>query len=309
MSTNGILVVGEALIDIVDRPDGTSSEHPGGSPANVALGLARLDRAASLLTRIGDDARGHVVRDHLAASGVVVIPGSVTDERTSTATAHLDAAGVATYDFDLDWRVPVDVAPEEFAALHTGSIAAFLEPGGDAVLDLVKRAAGRVTVSYDPNARPALMGDATTARQRVESIVARADVVKVSDEDLEWLAPGEDPAQIAATWLACGPSVVVVTLGGRGAIGLCAAGRVDVSAPAIQVVDTVGAGDSFMAGLLDFLAGSDLLGAAATDRLRAITTTRLAETLAHAARIAAITCTRAGANPPGRAELRASRAG
>lgn len=298
-----VLVVGEALVDIVVRPGSPAVEHPGGSPANVALGLARLGRGADLLTRIGGDRRGQAVRTHLEASGVRLVPGSVTDQRTSTATAHLDPDGVAHYDFDLDWRLPDGPLPEPTTCLHTGSIAAFLPPGGDAVLSLVEKAAGRVTVSYDPNARPQLMGDPEQARARVETFISHCDLVKVSDEDLAWLAPGEDPTQVAASWLATGPAVVVVTLGGRGAVGLCRAGRVAVMAPAIDVADTVGAGDSFMAGLLDHLATLDLLGPHRLTDLHAIDTAALDRTLRHAVRIAAITCTRAGANPPTRAEL------
>ena len=298
-----VLVVGEALVDIVERIDGDRAEHPGGSPANVALGLARLGRSARLLTRIGADPRGLAIRSHLEASGVTLIPGSVTDAVTSTATARIDEAGVASYVFDLDWDVPLDVDLGGFRALHTGSIAAFLPPGGDAVLRLVEQASGQVTVSYDPNARPRLMGAPDAARTRVERIVALADVVKVSDEDLSWLAPGEDPIQVAAGWLGTGPAVVVVTLGGAGSVGLVRAGRVDVPAPAVDVVDTVGAGDSFMSGLLDHLAGAGLLGADRRRALRDLGTGEVEAMLRHAARIAAITCSRAGANPPTRADL------
>jgi fructokinase len=301
-----VLVVGEALVDIVHRGDGTHAEHPGGSPANVALGLARLGRSARLLTRIGDDERGATVRAHLEASGVRLEPGSVIPGRTSTAAATIDPQGVASYEFLIDWDLPPDVDLGSAVALHTGSIAAFLPPGGDAVVRLVEAAAGQVTVSYDPNARPRLMGDPVDARARVERLVAASDIVKVSDEDLDWLAPGADPADVAAEWLTLGPAVVVVTLGGAGAIGLSRASRIDVRAPAITVVDTVGAGDSFMSGLLDHLAGAGLLGRAHRDELRAAGTDLLDAMLSHAARIAAITCSRAGANPPTRADLDAA---
>ncbi len=302
-SGDGMLVVGEALVDIVRQAGTPPVEHPGGSPANVALGLARLGRSPQLLTRLGTDRRGEAVRNHLESAGVRLVAGSVTEARTSTATATLDAHGVASYDFDLDWTLPGGVGPGAATAVHTGSIAAFLAPGGDAVLALVEAAAGRATVSYDPNARPRLMGDARAAQARVEAFVARADVVKVSDEDLAWLAPGEDPAVVAGQWLARGPSVVVVTFGAEGALGVCAAGSVTVQAPRITVVDTVGAGDSFMAGLLDHLAAVDLLGPRQAARLRTVGVEEVTAMLRHAARIAAITCTRAGANPPTRAEL------
>ena len=297
------LVVGEALVDIVLRDSAAASEHPGGSPANVALGLGRLGRQVSLLSRLGDDDRGERVRAHLAASGVELAPGTLTTGPTSTATARLDERGVASYEFELDWRLPDAVELPPARALHTGSIAAFLAPGGAAVLELVLRARGSLTVSYDPNARPVLMGDAAPARERVERFVAAADVVKVSDEDLTWLAPGADPADVAHDWLALGPALVVVTRGGEGATGVCEAGRVDVDAPRIRVVDTVGAGDAFMAGLLDGLARADLLGADRSDALRAIPRDGLAAAARRATRVAAITCTRPGADPPTRAEL------
>jgi fructokinase len=298
-----VLVVGEALVDIVRAFDGSAAEHPGGSPANVALGLARLGRSARLLTRIGDDERGRTVAAHLESSGVVLEPGSVVPGPTSTAAATIDAQGVASYEFRIDWDLPplVDLGPA--VALHTGSIAAFLQPGGDAVVRLVEQAAGRVTVSYDPNARPRLMGDPVQARLRVERIVTACDLVKVSDEDLDWLAPGADPADVAAAWLALGPAVVVVTRGGEGSTAISRAGRVDVPAPAVQIVDTVGAGDSFMSALIDHLLGAGLLGASRRDALRAADPDLLEAMLRHAAGVAAITCSRAGANPPTRAEL------
>jgi fructokinase len=301
-----VLVVGETLVDIVLRGATTAGEHPGGSPANVALGLGRLGRQVSLLSRLGDDARGERVRAHLEASGVRLAPGTVAGGPTSTATARLDERGVASYEFELDWRLPDAVELPPARALHTGSIAAFLAPGGEAVLQLVHRARGSLTVSYDPNARPVLMGNAGPARQRVERFVAAADVVKVSDEDLAWLAPGADPADVAQDWLALGPALVVVTRGGEGATGVCAAGRVDVPAPRIAVVDTVGAGDAFMAGLLDALSGAGLLGADRSRELRAIARDALAAAVRRATRVAAITCTRPGADPPTRQELAAA---
>jgi len=301
-----VLVVGEALVDIVMRAGLVVGEHPGGSPANVALGLGRLGRRVSLLSRLGDDDRGERVRAHLAASGVTLAAGTMATGPTSTATARLDDRGVASYEFELDWRLPDAVERPPARALHTGSIAAFLAPGGEAVLELVRQAQRQVTVSYDPNARPVLMGAAGPARKRVEQFVAAADVVKVSDEDLAWLAPAADPADIAQDWLALGPALVVVTRGGEGATAVCAAGRVDVPAPSIAVVDTVGAGDAFMAGLLDALAGADLLGADRSDALHAIGRDALAAAARRATRVAAITCSRPGADPPTLAELLAA---
>ena len=300
-----VLVVGEALVDIVERVDGSTAEHPGGSPANVALGLARLGHGAELLTRIGTDGRGTAIREHLAASGVRLVDGSVTQERTSTARAVLDAAGVATYRFDIDWRLEAAPDVTAFDALHTGSIAAILLPGGDDVVRLVEQAAGNVVVTYDPNARPTLMGDPAATRARMERIIALADVVKVSDEDIAWLAPGEDPVEVAAAWQRTGPGIVVVTRGGEGAVAVTGSGRVDVAAPPVDVVDTVGAGDSFMAALLDHLGGAGLLGAGRRAAIAAMPAEQVEAMLRHAVRVAAITCSRAGANPPTRAELAA----
>src|SRR3954470_3707780 len=282
-----VLVVGEALVDIVrrvgalDPPSAEGEEHPGGSPANVALGLGRLGRRVALLPRLGDDPRGRRVRPHLAASAVELVPGTVVAGPTSTATATLDGRGVASYQFVLDWRLPEQVELPPARALHTGSIAAFLAPGGDAVLELVRRSAGTMTVSYDPNARPVLMGAAELARRRVEAFVAASDVVKVSDEDLTWLAPGADVLDVARAWLALGPALVVVTRGGEGAVAVCRDGDVSVPAPAVDVVDTVGAGDAFTAGLLDALAAADLLGADRRGALHAIDRARLAAAARH----------------------------
>jgi fructokinase len=298
-----VLVIGEALVDVVSGPGHPPVEHPGGSPANVALGLARLGLHTHLLTRIGDDARGRLVRRHLEASGVRLVGGSVTGFPTSTATAHLDGAGVASYDFDLDWSLPPEAGTGDFRAVHTGSIAATLKPGADDVLRLVEEVGGRAVVSYDPNARPALMGRPSDALARMERIIRAVDVVKVSDEDLAWLLPGADPVEVAQTWRATGPALVVVTRGGSGAVGVLAAGVVEVAAPNVEVADTVGAGDALMAGLLHGLDGAGLLTPDRVEDLRSAATADVAPLLEHAVRIAALTCTRPGADPPTREEL------
>lgn len=298
-----VLVIGETLVDIVSMPDRDPVEHPGGSPANVALGLARLGVATGLLTRIGADARGDLVRDHLEGSGVRLAEGSVTGSRTSTATAHVDATGVATYEFDLDWSLPADADTGTARAVHTGSLAATQHPGGDAVLRLIEAVNKRSLVSYDPNARPALMGAPAAALERIERIVRSADVVKVSDEDLAWLLPGTDPLQVAERWRASGPALVVVTMGGKGAVGVLENGVIEVTAPQIVVADTVGAGDALMAGLLDGLDGAGLLDPAKVGDLRAMAPAAFGPLLAHAVKVAALTCTRPGADPPTRADL------
>lgn len=305
------LVVGESLVDVVIGPDGqTLGRHPGGSPANVALGLARLGNRAELLTWLAEDEDGQRVLDHLDASGVVVVPGSTGAARTSTATARLDRSGVASYDFELDPSMPA-VSLEELAGVegydvvHTGSIAAVLAPGASVVEGLLSRTRHRATVSYDPNARPALMGDPDVALAKVLAYVGVADVVKVSDEDLAWLRPGVDPLDVAGSWLMRGAALVVLTRGEDGADALTQEGSVHVDSPPTTVVDTVGAGDSFMSGLLDGLGRARLLGASRREALRSVDSATVEDVLRHAARVASVTCGRPGADPPWTHELTA----
>ncbi len=300
------LVVGEALVDVVLRPGAEPAEHPGGSPANVAIGLGRLGRRVDLLTWLADDAHGDLVREHLAGSDVRVLTGDRAPERTPVARAHLDADGAATYEFDLTWDLPArwDEDDDAPAVVHTGSIATVLAPGGEAVARLLADRRETSTLTYDPNLRPALMGSPEETLPVVERLVALADVVKVSDEDLAWLHPGVAPVEIARDWLGRGPALVVVTLGGEGALAVTAAGdEVMITAPPVEVADTVGAGDSFMAGLIDGLWTAGLLGADARDRLRAVDRGTVEQVLVRCAVIAAITVSRPGANPPTTADL------
>ncbi|WP_370445316.1 PfkB family carbohydrate kinase [Miniimonas sp. S16] len=231
-------------------------------------------------------------------------PGSTQAAATSVATARLDEHGAASYEFDVEWRVPMGTVPGGGTlAVHTGSIAAVLEPGASDVRALVSQARATATVTYDPNARPALMGEPAGARARIEAFVALADVVKVSDEDLAWLVPGADSVAAARDWLALGPALVVVTFGGKGAVAVTAAGAQHVAAPHVRVIDTVGAGDSFMGALLDGLWDAGLLGAENRAALRAIDCSTLRTLLERCVAVAAITVSRAGANPPHREEL------
>lgn len=297
------LIAGEALVDVVRAEGQAQREHPGGSPANVAFGLARLGRPVHLSTWFGDDDRGALLRAHLTSAGVHLIEGSDRARRTSTALAELDARGVAEYTFDLDWQLPPTVVADHVQVLHTGSIAATLPPGADDVAQLLHTGATRATISYDPNLRPAIMGEPSAVRGRVQSLVAAADVVKVSDEDLGWLHPEKDPIAVARSWVASGAGIVVVTCGGKPAVGVTANEMVIVPSTPAQVVDTVGAGDSYMAALLDALWQADLLGAHRRGALHQIGTTHLRAAMQQAGAAAAITVSRAGADPPTRADL------
>ncbi|QFG69286.1 carbohydrate kinase family protein [Ornithinimicrobium pratense] len=301
-----VLTVGEALTDVVVSPDGRRAEHVGGSPANVAVGLAALGHPSRLTAYLADDDRGRRLRAHLEGYGVQLTEGSLAAERTSSATAHLDAEGVATYDFDLAWRL----GEQDLGGvghLHTGSLAATVEPGGSAVVDLMAQArmAG-ATVSYDPNCRPTLMGRPDDARQRIEECLGRSDVVKASLEDVEWLYADAPVLDVAREWGRLSPLLVVVTRGGEGPLAHLSASGATVELPAqqVEVVDTVGAGDSFMAGLLSGLLDTGLLGGSeARERLRRATAQDLEPALRRAVATASWTVGRAGAAAPSRADL------
>jgi fructokinase len=281
------LVIGEALVDVVVHPGGAApTAHPGGSPANVAVGLARLGVPTTLHSDYGSDEHGRSIATHLAASGVATTPSTVGDRPTSLATARIAADGAATYEFAVTWD-PAPVEARGYAVVHTGSIGAALEPGASTVEEALRGADG--LVSFDPNIRPALMPERAVALSRVERLVALADVVKASDEDVAWLYPDLAVADVLERWAALGPRLVVVTRGGAGADAVGPAGPLRVEAPRTTVADTIGAGDSFMAGLL-----ADLLERGFDDP---------AATLRFAARCAAITVARPGADPPRRAEL------
>lgn len=295
------LVIGEALIDIVERAGRVTGEHVGGSPLNVAVGLARLGRAVDFLTHIGTDARGRRIVDHVENAGAQLVSGSTSAQRTPTALATLDESGSAQYGFDIDWQLSgtPEVAPPIVA--HTGSIAAVLEPGCRATAALLDAYHPSATVTFDPNVRPALIEDGDTARGRIDRLIERCDVVKASDEDMRWMDPNRSPEQIAQTWLTLGPSIVAVTMGERGAFALCAAGAVQVPAFKVDVVDTLGAGDAFMAGLIDALWSLNLLGAERRHDLARIGTETLADVVRTAALSSALTVARAGADLPDRA--------
>lgn len=303
------LVIGEALIDIVERDGEVTGEHVGGSPLNVAVGLARLGRPVDFLTHIGTDERGRRIVDYVERSGVQLVSDSTTAERTPTALATLDENGSAQYVFDIDWQLSgtPEVAPPLVA--HTGSIAAVLEPGCRATAALLDAYHPSATVTFDPNVRPALIEDGDTARRRIDRIIERSDVVKASDEDMHWIDPNRTPEQIARTWLGLGPSIVAVTMGDRGAFALSAAGEVRVPAYEVTVVDTVGAGDAFMTGLIDALWSLELLGAERRRDLAAISAKMLTNVVQAAALSSALTVGRAGADLPDRATRDAAAAG
>ncbi len=295
-----ILVVGEALVDVVERSDGSRTEHAGGSPMNVAVGLGRLGLDVTLATAIGDDAYGALIESHLATAAVTLGAGSRGFGLTSSAVAHLAADGSATYDFELTWDPGLIPVPDGVNAVHTGSIAATLTPGADDVEMLLRELAPSAIVSVDPNIRPALLPDHDDVSRRIDRLVRLADIVKVSDEDLAWLSPDEPAETIAERWLEAGPAIIVVTRGGDGSMAFARSGRIDVPAAPTTVVDTVGAGDSYMSGLLIGVHREGLLAGERRTELHDISLDDLARVTAIAAKSAAWTVGRAGAQPPNR---------
>lgn len=290
-----VVVVGEALVDIVVSPEG-SVGHPGGSPANVAYGLGRLGVKTALLTSIGDDHHAAAIEEHLRSAGVVLLPGSQRPGRTATATATLTSDGSAHYEFDISWELPRAAPATLPKVLHTGSIGAFLAPGAAVVRELLEQSHQRCVVTFDPNIRPALLGSHREAQAIFEDLVPFTEVVKLSDEDALWLYPGVPLEDVPQRILECGAGLVVITRGSEGSLLATETTRVIVPAISSSVVDTIGAGDSYMAALIHGLLhrGAEGLTASSLTSLGSL-----------ASKAAAITVRRAGAQPPTLEELRA----
>lgn len=304
MSELPVVVVGEALVDVVVPLQGERSEAVGGSPLNVAVGLARLDVPTLLITRVGDDEHGRWVADHVRESGAELSGSSVVSgTRTSTATAYLDERQAARYEFDLVWDLENHVLPDA-RALHVGSLGATLLPGRRAVADLVRQAQdSELFVSYDPNIRPAFIRDPEKTWQDLAEIASLSRLVKVSDEDFTALRPDAPAEKLAHELLLGGTTeLVVVTHGPEGASAFTPDFSVHRPATRVEAVDTVGAGDSFMAALLaildDWNVPADGPGA-----LDALDEDHIGLLLHGAMIAAAVTCSRRGADPPTRQEL------
>ncbi|KQO80405.1 hypothetical protein ASF17_13960 [Frigoribacterium sp. Leaf263] len=294
-----LFVVGEALVDVLSTPTG-QREHPGGSPLNVAIGLARLGASVTLATRLGTDARGRLVTQHLTDSAVRLTPSSIDPSvRTSSATATLEADGSATYDFDINWDVG-SLPTSGFELVHTGSIGALLAPGAEKVATCFETAANDVLRSFDPNIRPSVLGQRHDVLPMVERIARSSTVVKMSDEDAHWLHPELDPLEVTAHYARFGAQIVVVTEGAKGSLLRVGNNTCPIPSQSVNVADTIGAGDSFMAGLLFALTHSvgiaDVIGRTAdfSDVVRAA---------GFAAACAAITVGRPGADLPRAHEL------
>jgi fructokinase len=308
-------VLGEALLDMVQPEPGTTYvARPGGGPFNIAIGLRRLGHPTALLARISTRGLGAIVRAHAVRNDLDLSGCIDTEDQTTLAFASLDDEGRASYDFYVhgtaDWGwTPGELAtmPAQTQVFHTGSLATTLTPGADVVLDRMERlhAEGRVLLSYDPNVRPALAGSREEAVRRVERFVAAAHVVKASDEDLAWLYPDTDPVEAIRRWSAHGPKLVVVTRGPDGCLAVTRAGSiVERASVQVDVVDTIGAGDSFESGLLSGLVDA---GATSPTQVEALSDDEVGHVLDRAVLTSAMTCERSGADPPTRAAYDARR--
>ncbi|MDP9801257.1 fructokinase [Arcanobacterium wilhelmae] len=306
-------VIGESLVDVIHSPAGVT-RHPGGSPFATAVGLALLGRRTQLLTRIGDDADGTLLRARLEESGVELVNGSVDNRPTSTAHATINERGAASYEFSLvsDFPMPPEdpalrAKIQEHAprAVHVGSLGAHLEPGRQAVLEWLKLYAGRSTVTYDPNIRLNVMGSAHTVLAQIDEMMPYIDVVKASDEDIAALLGEISPAEAAKYFLNRGAKLAVITRGPEGVLLATSHESVALPAAMVEVVDTVGAGDAMTAALIDGLGRFSVLGGEETAHIADLSAPVLRSLGAYAAAAAGIAITRAGANPPTRAELQA----
>jgi fructokinase len=303
-----IVVAGEVLIDLVPDGAGGYRARPGGAPANVAVGLGRLGRDVAVLGRLASDRFGALLREHLLSSHVSLELMAHASAPTTLAVVHLDPAGVPAFDFYIDgcadggWRVEeLPATLPSGSALHlSGSLALPVQTMGEALAELVTRVRADRVISFDPNIRPSLIRDEAAVQARLRHWLGLADIVKASEADLAWIAPGQPIETVARNWRELGPTLVVVTRGEKGVHAAGPAGPIDLAGEPVKVVDTVGAGDAFMSGLL---AALEQAGWLARPRLAGLGAAELTEALSYAQRVAAITCGRVGADPPWLREL------
>jgi fructokinase len=300
-----IVVAGEALMDLVLDTGGGLVGHPGGGPYNVARTVGRLEQPVLYLGRLSTDGFGARLRRELEADSVGVETVVATDAPTTLAVAELNESGGAEYRFYADSTSAPGLVPEEASAVLPPGIGTFcvgtlglvFEPIATTLEAIVARLDRDALIALDPNARPTTIHDPAAYRGRLDRLLRRTDVVKASDDDLAWLRPGAAPVDAARALLTPNAAVALVTLGAQGALVVTPEDVVEVEAPRVEVVDTIGAGDAFMGA---FLAQWRSRGLGRAELTR---TGEVVEATRFACRVAAITCSRAGADPPRRSEM------
>jgi fructokinase len=301
-----IAVCGEALIDIVADCDGTLRAIPGGGPFNTSVALARLDVPTAFVGRLSTDGFGRRLVRRLDEDGVDLSLSVRGPEPTTLAVAEVDSDGLADYQFYFEGTSAPNLTPSmlpdrldaSVVALHLGTLGLIFEPIASTLVEMVSREGADRLVMLDPNVRPAVLRDPHAYRARIKALMARSTIVKASDRDVRWLFPGCELEGAANEILACGARLVIVTLGSHGAFGVMRGVQKRVSAPAVEVIDTIGAGDAFGAALLAWLRDHEALRPDL-----ALGEAELKSALDFACLVASITCTRAGAEPPRRNEL------
>lgn len=300
-----IWVCGEVLIDEIPVAPGSSERiaHVGGGPANTAKALARLGHEVFFIAGISSDSYGVLARQELLddevklnlakSSELPTARAIISIAKDGGASYQFELAGTATFDFTADW-LP-DPSRYQPQVLHIGTLATIVQPGADYLYDWALTVAEFAPIVFDPNIRPSVMGDRDLYEAAVEKWAAISSVIKVSDDDLAWLFPGQAIADIAKRWLNDGAALVVVTRGGDGITGFTADGAVEVPGAKVDVADTVGAGDTVGAIIVEAMVDKGIL---------ALTGEVLTATLARAAFAAGITCSRKGAEPPYKHELK-----
>ena len=287
-------MAGEALIDLIPDSAGNHVPKVGGGPANTAKAVARLGYQTSFIGGISADSYGKMIEEELKASGVDLELSMKSDQPTALAIATLDPQGAASYEFKLEGTATFAfdeswLPQEQPDVVHVGSVATILEPGASELLTWASSQSAPII--FDPNVRPSIEGDKEKYRNSVERWIELSSIVKLSEEDLDWLYGNES---VVKSWFDCGVALVVITRGDKGLSALGSDFRVDIPAISVSVVDTVGAGDTIGAVIVEGLVEYGLAGLSGEN---------LFLVLERAAKAASITCSRAGANPPWKAEL------
>ena len=299
-----IWVCGEVLIDLIPVATGSNDRapHVGGGPANTAKALARLGHDVHFIDGISTDAYGEMSRDELVRDEVKLDLSKESELPTALAIVSLNENGGASYEFKLDNTATFDFSldwlpdPSRYQpnVLHIGTLVTVIQPGADVLYDWALQVAEFAPIVFDPNIRPAVMGNRDLYEAAIEKWAAISSVIKVSDDDLAWLFPDQSLDDVAERWVQDGAALVVITRGSQGLIGFTSDGAVEVPGVKVDVADTVGAGDTV---------GAIIVEAMVEKGIMALTGDVLQDVLHRAAKAAAITCSRPGANPPYKHEL------